>query len=116
MDAHDFSLHKYPGFGYVLTAIAYGECREPQNQGCDQTSDHCGFQANHTINVFTSPDLSSGSWTHLTTAVTLANRPAGTIYRPDATYNPNTKEVVLWFNWLNAAGKYEGCVPAPGAP
>lgn len=92
MDAHDFSMHKFPGLGYVLTAISYGECFEPAGRGCDQTPDHCGFQPNHTINVWTSPDLSSGSWVHLTTAVDLANRPPGTIYRPDATWNPNTNE------------------------
>lgn len=120
MDAHDFSLHKYPGLGYVLTAISYGDCKEPANLGCDKTPDHCGFQPNHTINVWTSSSLSSGSWVHLTTAVTLANRPPGTIYRPDATFNPNTNEVVLWFNWLNAAGEYEGCAaytaPTPAGP
>jgi hypothetical protein len=70
--------------------------------------------------VWTSPDLSSGTWQHLTTAVDLGNRPPGTIFRPDGIYNPNTKEVVLWFNWLNAAGKYEGyaayTAPSPKGP
>ena len=44
MDSHDFSLHLYPDGYYYMTSVAYGGCREPQNLGCDQTSDHCGFQ------------------------------------------------------------------------
>ena len=57
---------------------------------------------------------------HQTTAVDLANRPPGTIYRPDATWNPNTNETVLWFNWLDAQGHYEGyaayTAPTPAGP
>ena len=121
MDSHDFSLHRYPGFdGYYMVSIAYGECKEPANLGCDQTPDKCGFQANHTINVWHSLDLSSGSWTFVTAAVTLDNRPPGTIFRPDAIWNPHTQQVVLWFNWLNAAGVYEGyaayTAPSPLGP
>lgn len=121
LDAHDFTLRKYPGTaGYVLAAISYGECREPAARGCDATPDHCGFQPNHTINVWTSADLSSGSWQHLTTAVSLDNRPPGTIYRPDMIFNPHTQEIVLWYNWLNAAGVYEGyaayTAPSPAGP
>lgn len=44
----------------------------------------------------------------MTTAVSLANRPPGTIFRPDAIWNPVTQNVVLWYNWLNAQGVYEG--------
>ena len=121
LDAHDFSLHKYPGqSGYFLHAIAYGCCREPANLGCDQTPDHCGFQPNHTINVWHSDDLSSGSWSFVTTAVSLANRPPGTIFRPDAIWNPHTQQIVLWFNWLNSQGVYEGyaayTADAPAGP
>jgi hypothetical protein len=109
IDGHDFSLRKYPNRpGYTMCSIAYGECKEPANQGCDQTPDKCGFQPNHTINIWRSPDLSTGSWEFVTAAVTLENRPPGTIYRPDAIWNPHTNEVVLWFNWLNAQGVYMG--------
>ena len=121
MDSHDFSLRKYPGTaGYTMVSIAYGECREPASQGCDQTPDKCGFQPNHTINVWQSPDLSSGSWSLVTTAVSLDNRPPGTIYRPDAIWNPHSKSVVLWYNWLNAQGQYMGyaayTAPTPAGP
>jgi hypothetical protein len=121
MDSHDFTLRKYPGFpGYYMVSIAYGLCHEPANRGCDQTPNKCGFQANHTINVWHSSDLSSGSWSHVTTAVSLDNRPPGTIYRPDAIWNPNTNQVVLWYNWLNPQGVYEGyaayTAPSPVGP
>ena len=121
MDSHDFSIHKYPGTsGYTMVSIGYGLCEEPKGLGCDSTPDHCGFQPNHTINVWSSPDLSSGSWTFVTTAVSVDNRPPGTIYRPDAIWNPHTNSVVLWYNWLNAAGQYEGyaayTAPTPAGP
>jgi hypothetical protein len=61
-----------------------------------------------TINVWKSRDLSSGSWQFVTEAVGEANRVDGTIFRPDGIWNPNTQEVVLWYNWLNAAGQYMG--------
>ena len=46
MDAHDFSLRKFPraGGGYWMNAVAYGGCVEPMKLGCDQTPDDCGFQ------------------------------------------------------------------------
>ena len=121
MDSHDFSIHKYPGTaGYTMVSIGYGECVEPAGHGCDSTPDHCGFQPNHTINVWSSLDLSSGSWSFVTTAVSVDNRPPGTIYRPDAIWNPHTQQVVLWYNWLNAAGHYEGyaayTAPSPAGP
>jgi hypothetical protein len=121
MDSHDFSLRKYPCVeGYIMCSIAYGECKEPPRQGCDQTPDHCGFQLYHTINIWQSNDLSSGSWSHITTAVSLDNRPPGTIYRPDAIWNPHTQNVVLWYNWLNLQGVYEGyaayTAPTPAGP
>ncbi len=51
MDAHDFSLRKFPraGGGYWMYAVAYGGCVEPMKLGCDQTPDDYGFQMNHTV-------------------------------------------------------------------
>ena len=81
MDAHDFSLHRVPGDAhYYMTAIAYGGCMEPKARGCDGTPDDCGFQQNHTINVWRSLDLSSGSW-ELVTSILEAQRPPGLFYR-----------------------------------
>jgi hypothetical protein len=33
-----------------------------------------------------------------------ADRPAGTLYRPDAIWNPNTNQTVLWHNYVDPNG------------
>lgn len=106
MDSHDFSLRRIPADPYYyMTSIAYGLCKEPANYGCDQTADKCGFQPNHTINVWKSLDLSSGSWEFVTTAIAEKQRVDGTIFRPDGIWNPNTQTWVVWYNAPNYAGE-----------
>jgi hypothetical protein len=118
MDSHDFSLHKYPGdpSHYYMTSIAYGTCKEPTGQGCDQTKDHCGFQFNHSIRVWRSADLSSGSWEFVTEAVSEAQRVDGTIFRPDGIWNPNTNTWVLYYNAPDYAGYSAYTAPSPAGP
>ena len=117
MDSHDFSLRKVPGEPYYyMTSIAYGLCLEPTGLGCDQTADHCGFQPNHTINVWRSKDLSSGSWEFVTEAVSEAQRVSGTIFRPDGIWNPNTNTWVLWYNAPNYVGYSAYTAPTPAGP
>lgn len=117
MDAHDFSLRKIPGDPhYYMTAIAYGLCEEPTGLGCDQTKDHCGFQPNHTINVWRSLDLSSGSWEFVTEAVSEAQRVDGTIFRPDGIWNPMTQTWVMWYNAPNYVGYSAYTAPSPAGP
>ena len=113
----DFSLRKVPGDNnYYMTSIGYGLCKEPIGFGCDQTSDHCGFQPNHTINVWKSADLSSGSWQFVTEAVSEAQRVSGTIFRPDGIWNPNTATWVLWYNAPNYVGYSAYTAPSPAGP
>lgn len=120
MDSHDFSLRLYPDGYYYLTSVAYGGCMEPANLGCDQTSDHCGFQLNHTVNAWRSRTLASGSWEFVAEVLAPTNRPAGTLYRPDAIWNPNTNETVLWHNYVEPDGTYAGyaayTAPGPAGP
>ncbi len=118
MDSHDFSLRRIPSDPdyYYMTSIAYGLCKEPANKGCDQTSDHCGFQSNHTINVWKSRDLSSGSWEFVTTAITEAQRVDGTIFRPDGIWNPHTNQWVLWYNAPDYMGYSAYTAPSPSGP
>jgi hypothetical protein len=52
-----------------MHAMSYGLCEEPAGQGCDQTPDHCGFLPDHNISIWSSPDLSSGSWEYVGNAV-----------------------------------------------
>eukprot|EP01116_Phalansterium_solitarium_P018894 TRINITY_DN5140_c0_g1_i1.p1 TRINITY_DN5140_c0_g1~~TRINITY_DN5140_c0_g1_i1.p1 ORF type:complete len:426 (-),score=61.04 TRINITY_DN5140_c0_g1_i1:27-1304(-) len=119
IDAHDGSIQKFSSNGpYFYHAAEYGLCKEPQNYGCDQTPDHCGFHQNHNISIWTSPDLSSGSWQYAGNAIDVADRPAGIVYRPHAVYNPNTKLYVLWWNYDTGHGSFLAAAtsPSPSGP
>lgn len=73
IDAHDGSIQQFgnkPPF--YMHAVQYGLCQEPANYGCDQTPDHCGFRLDHNITVYTTDDLSSGSWTFVGTKTVFA--------------------------------------------
>jgi hypothetical protein len=102
MDAHDCTVRVLPNGTYVMHAIEYGLCVAPTGQGCDSTPDHCGFRDSHNVSVWTSPDMTSGSWTNAGYAFPLAARPASLIFRPDAIFNPNTN---LWVLYYNDAGR-----------
>lgn len=110
MDAHDLSLRVLPDGTFIMHTIEYGLCIAPSKLGCDSTPDHCGFRGTHNITVWTSPDLSSGSWTKHGNAFELAARPAGLIFRPDAIFNPDTQLWVLWFNLASGGNTYVTCV------
>jgi hypothetical protein len=102
MDAHDCTIRVLPNGTYVMHAIEYGLCLAPTGQGCDQTPDHCGFRSNHNITVWTSNDLTSGSWNYVGYAFPLESRPVSLIFRPDAIFNPHTN---LWILYYNDAGR-----------
>ena len=99
LDAHDQSMRRFSPTGpYYRHAVAYGGCLEPAGQGCERTAENCGFQQNHSINVWRSADLSSGSWVLASVALSPAQRPPGVVFRPSAIYNANTGTVVLGWN------------------
>eukprot|EP00047_Mylnosiga_fluctuans_P006490 m.247211 g.247211 ORF g.247211 m.247211 type:complete len:382 (-) comp15327_c0_seq1:59-1204(-) len=109
IDAHDGSIQRFtPDGPYYYHGVAYGLCKEPANYGCDQTADKCGFRLDHNISVWVSPDLSSGSWVYAGNAIAVQDRPAGTVFRPHAVYNPNTGDYVLWWNYVTPQGQYNG--------
>jgi hypothetical protein len=113
LDGHDGTILRVGGAGpYWLLTLAYGGCQEPAAQGCDQTPDHCGFRLDHNISLYTSADLSSGSWKFVRHAIEVAQRPSGTVFRPDLVFNPNTHKFVLWWNWVAANGTYMGYAAA----
>jgi len=60
--------------------------------------DLCGFRQDHNVSIFSSPDLSSGSWRFEALAFEVAARPRGILYRPHVVFNPNTGLWVLWAN------------------
>jgi len=94
--AHDGNIVQFaPNGDYHFYGMSYGGC---QAQGCGKGA--CGFQDNHNVTLFTSPDLSQGSWVHQGNVLPVDARPAGIYFRPKVVYNPNTGLYVLWVNWL----------------
>ena len=117
IDGHDLTLRVLPDGRYVMHTIEYGLCVAPTGQGCDQTPDHCGFRDNHNVTVWTSKDLSSGSWHYEGQAFALSARPPGLIFRPDAIFNPNTQLWVLTYNQASPGNVYMTCSsPSPFGP
>lgn len=121
IDAHDGSIQQFtPGGLFYYHAVEYGLCTEPARYGCDQTADHCGFRFNHNISVWTTTDLTNNQWTFAGYAITPDQRPPGTVFRPHLVYNPNTKEYVLWWNYVTPTGQYNGyavaTAPEPTGP
>ena len=68
----------------------------------------CGFQSNHSVNIYSSPDLKQ--WTLVGDALPFDSRPFGIYFRPKVVWNHLTSKYVLWINrvsyspphrWLN---------------
>ena len=96
VNAHDGTVRWLDGKWY-MHAAQYGECADPPHHGCEFTdpenqSKSCGFEPNHNVSTWTSPDLSSGSWEFVGQAVQCTLAPnCGILYRPHLVWNPNTK-------------------------
>jgi hypothetical protein len=57
----------------------------------------CGFQLNHNISIWTSPNLTSGSWTYAGNAINVADRPSGLMICISYLYNDLLHHQVLSF-------------------
>eukprot|EP00035_Acanthoeca_spectabilis_P010325 m.182837 g.182837 ORF g.182837 m.182837 type:complete len:289 (+) comp14984_c0_seq5:392-1258(+) len=75
--------------------MAYGDC-VPTGRATPQ----CGGRLDHNISLYTSPNLTSGSWSYAGDLLPMASRPEGVYYRPKVVYSAATKLYVLWANWL----------------
>ena len=103
MDTHDGSIQQFEKNGlYYIHAMQYGLCEEPPNYGCDGAgmASKCGFLPDHNISIWSSPNLTSSSWTYVGNAINVADRPAGVVFRPHLVFNPNTKLYVLIWNYM----------------
>lgn len=108
MDAHDGKVIYLPHEKlYLWAAATYGDCAEPSGpSGCASISQGaCGFQVNHSVSVYTSPDLVS--WTPAggvnESAVVFNAAKAGfanpvIMFCPKIIYNRRTKKYLLWMN------------------
>lgn len=127
MNAHDGTIRWLNGEWWVHAA-SYGEdgggdlCDDPPLRGCDSAAAHgCGFHANHNVSMFSSPDLSSGSWVYRGDALRCAEVPdCAILYRPHLVWNPSTRLYVLFYNYVSASGKPQRIGAAtsasPGGP
>lgn len=80
----------------------------PNTTGCDIGHDRCGFRLDHNVSIYSSWDLSSGSWHFHGHAFPYTDRTPGTLFRPTAVFNPNTKKYVLWWNYVHPNMTYAG--------
>lgn len=95
-------------------------CLLPQKaataHGCDiDPVIRCGFRLDHNVSIYTSWDLSSGSWAFQGYAFPWGDRPPGTLFRPCAVRNPKGRgsdEYVLWWNYVHPNGTYAGFAAA----
>jgi hypothetical protein len=114
---------------YMYYAAGYGECVEvrgdgshserhrsrpayfyggppsllqpPGLNGCSDWCDGCGcgFYYNHSVNLYTTPDLIH--WTSHGNVMPLGgSRPNAVLFSPKALYNARTKTYVLWMNFV----------------
>jgi hypothetical protein len=97
LSAHDGDVVQWTAGGdFHFYGMSYGNCKA---QGCSKHGD-CGFQNTHNITLFTSSDLSQGSWKYQGHVLPFDARPAGIYYRPKVIFNKLTGRFVLWVNWL----------------
>jgi hypothetical protein len=120
MNAHDGTTRRYtPGGRFYYHAMGYPPCDEPGKiNGCTP----CIYGRNNSIAVWSSPDLSSGSWT-LEAAVYPgpANFPRCTYFRSQAVFNAASGAYVLWANVAGCdarpfASYATATAPAPNGP
>jgi len=103
MDIHDGTiLHLISSDGlYYFYGIGYGDCHADLNFGCAGVLGlgDCGFRLNHSVNLYTSPDLVS--WSFVRDILPVDARPEGIYFRPKVVYNDLSKKFVLWVNKVN---------------
>jgi hypothetical protein len=119
VDGHDLSLRVVvdPVSGettYVMHTIEYGLCVAPLPLGCSPTPDDCGARLDHNVSVFSSPDLSAGSWTFEGLALAASARRRGILYRPHVVYSAQSRQWVLWAN-VHEIGVFQGYIAATAA-
>ncbi len=109
MDIHDGNIIQFDKGGlYYYYGIGYGECHSVMDFGCagEFLMGDCGFRTNHTINLYTSPNLSR--WTFVRDILPWnGGRPLGIYYRPKVIFNRLTQLYVLWVNRVQRSGPFD---------
>ena len=114
MNAHDGTTNRWNG-RFFYHAMGYPACNETGKiDGCTS----CIYGHDNSISVWSSPDLSSGSWALESTVYPgSAGFPACTYFRSQAVFNAATGLYVLWANAVGCDGPYATATsPSPGGP
>lgn len=112
VNGHDGTVRWFDGYWWMHSA-QYGECADPPLHGCDMTGPtrgtSCGFEPNHNVSIYRSPDMSSGSWEFVGLAVECAKLSnCGILYRPHLVFHPRSQRYLLYWNYVNKQGQYAG--------
>merc|ERR1719272_1469742 len=95
MDAHDGNTMQLEDGSFVRFAMGYGTCLEDG----DKANGGCGQLSNNTVGVWTSPDLSSGSWAlSQSFTPTTAGWPLCTYFRVHTLRRTIDNQWVMWLN------------------
>ena len=116
LKAHDGTTRRFGSGGpFVYHAMGYPACNETGRiNGCNYVPNFsssgaktCIYGRNNSVLVYSSPDLSSGSWTLEETVYPSAdsNYPSCTYFRSQAVYNPSTKKYILWAKCISLPGQ-----------
>jgi hypothetical protein len=127
INAHDGTTRRYGGVGspFYYHSIGYPHCNET---GAINGCNNCIFSRANSIDVWSSLDLSSGSWKKESTVYPnhKAALPSCTYFRSQTVYNAATQQYVLWANAVGCetstcpngrCGEYVvATAPAPEGP
>lgn len=94
--------------------VSYGLCAAPLPLGCSPAPDDCGARLDHYVSIFSSPDLTPGSWRAEGTALQQGQRRPGILYRPHLAFSAATGRWVLWAN-VHQVGVFQGYIAATAA-
>lgn len=113
VNSHDGTIRFVDG-EWWLHAASYGTdpgtgapCDDPPQTGCQHAGGFggCGFHSNHNVSMYSSPNMSSGTWQYRGDALRCAELPdCGILYRPHMVWNPTTKLFVLFYNYVSQSG------------
>ena len=110
MNIHDGNIVQFEKDGlYFFYGMGYGDCHTVGDFGCAGAfmMGDCGFRIDHSINLYTSPDLSR--WTFVRDILPwTGDRPQGIYYRPKVIFNQATQLYVLWVNVVPHKGSFIG--------
>ena len=110
MDIHDGNIIQFEKDGlYFFYGMGYGDCHTIGEFGCAGAfmMGDCGFRTNHTIHLYTSPDLSRWTFAHDILPWN-GDRPQGVYYRPKVIFNQMTRLYVLWVNVVPHRSSFVG--------